>query len=232
MEEVGPGLAPTPYEGIDGRGTDLDRLVGLSDGVFAFAMTLLVISLALPALNHLGPTVPIGKFLAEDENALLGYALAFMVVAAWWSGHHRIFSAMRRYDSTLMHLNNLFLLLVSVTPFTLALVFVYGPSGLFSMAWPAKESIAIFAGMQTLTGVVLIAIWRHATAQHRLVDPSLPDEWIRFAERETALRVLVFGASFVVAFVLPLAAEFIWVLVLVGRHRSRPPARGAPPTSA
>ncbi|MCI4330703.1 MAG: DUF1211 domain-containing protein [Thermoplasmata archaeon] len=225
-----PASATPAYEGIDSRGTDLGRILGLSDGVFAFSMTLLVISLALPAVGTRHGSLV--DFLSNDRGPLVAYALGFFVVAAWWSGHHRIFSAIRRYDQVLLQLNNLFLLLVSITPFTLAIVFEYGPTTLWTFDDSAREAIILFAAMQAAVGAVLLGIWRHATDGRRLVDPSLPDAWIRFAEVETGLRVLVFGVSIAVAFVNPLLAEFVWFGVILSRRRTRPPAPPATPVDS
>ena len=85
-ERVGASSAP-PYEGLDGSGTDLSRLMSLSDGVFAFALTFLVVSLILPAVGATAlPSLP--TYLRKLGPGFLAYALSFAVITAWWDAHH------------------------------------------------------------------------------------------------------------------------------------------------
>ena len=98
-------------------GRDRDRIVNLSDAVFAIAMTLLVLDLRVPDL-------PEGLVDSELPAALLslwpkylGYVLSFVVIGTFWVIHHSIFRSIRRYDRTLLWLNFLFLMFVAFVPF-------------------------------------------------------------------------------------------------------------------
>ncbi|MFY9716787.1 MAG: TMEM175 family protein [Thermoplasmata archaeon] len=226
--------APAPpserraVEGLDGSGTDLGRLLSLSDGVFAFALTFLVVSLLLPAPGT--TTVPsLNSLLSRLEPGFLAYALSFFVIATWWDSHHRLFSPIVRYDATLVRLNNFFLLVISITPFLVDLLFEYGP-GNGSPIQSTQVAIVLYAGVQALGGLDLLVIWRHATHGHRLVDPSLPEEWIRGMELNQAAVVAVFLVSMAVALLSPITAELVWiVMVFVRIHRRTPrPVRTAP----
>ena len=209
---------PAPgYESLSGEGADLARVIALSDGIFAFAMTLLVVNLVLPTAAT-GES-DLGAYLNGHLPQLLDYVLAFLIVAAWWSTHHRTFSVIRRYDSTLLRLNTLFLLLISVTPFMLALVFAFGPTGLFSTATSARLAVALFSGVQVATGIVALAIWRQATGDHRLVDADLPAEWIRFAEVQGLWRIGIMAAALLVGLALPTFGQIVWFGALVNRRR-------------
>ncbi len=226
------------YEGIDGRGTDMGRILSLSDGVFGFSMTLLVVTIALPTVLASGTPVPLTRYLSNLLPALLSYALAFVVVAQWWGEHHRVFSAIRRYDSTLTQQNNMFLLLISVTPFILSVVHVYGPSGFTDMRTAAKISVALFAGIEGLTGLLLYRIWRHATVNRLLVDRNLPDAWIRYGERQSLRSIGIFAVSAVIGLLVPLVGELLWIVSpIIGRRarafspRSAPPAASPPPSA-
>jgi uncharacterized membrane protein len=229
-------------EGVDGEGLDLSRIIGLSDGVFGFAMTFLVITLALPELantSHIVP--PLGTYLSGLWPSLLGYVLAFTVISSWWGNHHRLFSAFRRYDRRLIALNSLFLLTISITPFSLSILTTYGPSGLTDTAMAAKASVLIFAGTQLAAGLLMLAIWRHATHGHRLVSPVLPQAWIDTMERGCFTSVGVFALSMLVALVLPQISEFLWIAMIFSRsqkmkkssiRRSIVPAAGTPTAGA
>lgn len=227
MVAEGAGTSP-PYEGIDGSGTDIGRILSLSDGIFAFAMTLLVLNLALPAVGARSSAGSVFDYLNHLGNQLLIYILAFMVIFGWWNVHHRIFSAIRRYDPTLLRLNTLFLLLISIVPFTLALVFAFGPIYFLDRGISAEVSVAMFGTIEVGTGLVLFGIWRHATSGHLLVDPSLPPEWIGYAEQIVLIRVVVFGISVGLAFALPVVGELVWAGAILQRRYRRSPPRVAP----
>jgi uncharacterized membrane protein len=219
-----------PHEGITGEGSDLGRLLALSDGIFAFSMTLLVISLALPSVTAGGTRVGLIDYLYRLRSPLLSYAVAFLVISTWWLGHHRIFSAIRKYDFLLVRLNTLLLLVISISPFILAIMFNYGPSSILSTDTSAKIAVGLFAAVELVTGVVLLAIWRHATAEHRLVDPQLSPEWIRYAEQLTLRPILIFAVSLGIALVLPWFAQIAWIGVAFIRRSTPRAAPRAGPT--
>jgi uncharacterized membrane protein len=212
-----------PYEGLDGSGTDMGRLLSLTDGVFAFALTFLVITLLLPTPGSSG-LPPLLSLLAKLKTGFLAYALSFFVIATWWNSHHRLFSPIVRYDYTLVRLNSVFLLVISITSFLVGLLFDYGPGG----GTPTQSTqlvIVIYAGVQAAGGLVLLAIWRHATHEHRLVEARLPPEWIRGAELSLSISIAVFLASMAIALVSPIAAELTWIAILfvrVGGLPARP----------
>jgi len=215
-------------EGLDGSGTDLGRLLSLSDGVFAFALTFLVVTLILPAISTGGPP-SLAAYLGKLEPGFLAYGLSFFVIATWWDAHHRLFSAIVRYDAWLVRLNNLFLLAISITPFLVGILFDYGP-GRGVPAGSTQLAILLYAGVQSLAGVDLLAVWRHATRAHRLVDPALPAEWIRATERHQVAVVLVFLASMGIVAFFPVGAELAWIfmiVVMVRRPKPRLPPRPA-----
>jgi uncharacterized membrane protein len=212
------------FESILGEGRDMGRIVALSDGVFAFAMTLLVVNLLLPTSASTSGTAGLPGYLGQELPALFDYALAFLIIAAWWSTHHRIFSAIRSYDLVLMRLNNLFLLLISVTPFLLAIVFAYGPRSFFDLGLSSKVAVAIFSAVQVATGAVVMLIWRHASVGRRLVDADLPADLVAFVDRQAIARMAVMIIALAVALVIPLLGEVAWAGALVNRWAIRPPA--------
>lgn len=219
-------------EGIDGTGSDLSRLLSLSDGVFAFALTFLAVTLLLPQALGVAALPNLPTYLRKLEPAFVGYLLSFFVIGSWWSGHQRLFSALTRYDPTIVRLNSMFLLVISVTPFLVSLLFAYSPSNFGPGTLSDRLAVALYGGIQALGGLALLGIWRHATRDHRLVRKSLPDAWIRAAETPRVFTVLVFAASVGIAFVSPLAAELAWIVMIVGvghhlLHRT-PPSEAPP----
>jgi uncharacterized membrane protein len=212
--------AETPrLEGIDGSGSDLSRLFSLSDGVFAFALTFLAVSLLLPQALGTAAPLTLAAYLRKLEPGLVTYILSFFIIASWWGVHHRLFSAFSRYDPTLVRLNSFFLLVISITPFLVSLLFTYSSSSLGPGSLSSRLAVVLYAGVQAAGGVTLLAIWRHATGGRRLVRRSVSDAWIVHTERTQLLTVAVFGGSMAVAFASPLVAELLWIVVIFGFNR-------------
>lgn len=205
-------------EGIDGSGSDLSRLLSLSDGVFAFALTFLAVTILLPQTTGT-PESSLVVYLRRLEPAFVSYVISFLVVASWWSTHHRLFSCIARYDSVLVRLNTLFLLMISVTPFLVSILFVYSPGGFGPGTTSGQLAVAIYAAVQGVGGCDLLAIWRHATRERRLVVPSLSDAWIRTTEHNQLFTIGVFAVSAGLAFVQPLVAELLWFVMVFGVSR-------------
>jgi uncharacterized membrane protein len=95
-------------EGDEVADEGLGRLLALADGVFAIALTLLVIEIALPEGTS---DARLGAALVALGPHYFAYVLSFAVIARFWIAHHRVFRYIRGYDDTLIWLNFLFLML-------------------------------------------------------------------------------------------------------------------------
>jgi uncharacterized membrane protein len=91
------------------------RLEAFSDGVFAIAITLLVLDLAVPAAQHSARHLL--QAIGDEWPGYLGYVVSFATVGALWLGHNAITDYLDRADTTLLRLNLLLLLFVSFLPF-------------------------------------------------------------------------------------------------------------------
>jgi Endosomal/lysosomal potassium channel TMEM175 len=88
----------------------IGRILALSDGVFAIAITLLIITIAIPATTS---DAGLPKALLALWPRYLAYVLSFLVIARFWVTHHLAFRLIARYDATLVWLNLLLLMFVS-----------------------------------------------------------------------------------------------------------------------
>lgn len=190
-------------------GEDLSRILALSDGIFAFAMTLLVVNLT--GLSFLACGVPglpdcsdslLLQGLSTSWRYFLGYATVFLIVALYWTTHHRHFRYIERYDAELMWVNIFFLLAIAFQPFVLEVYNRYSDSAL---------AIAIFASTSATTGLLLGAMWYHATGDGHLVDPRLDPRLITYYRRRGFIIPAIFIISIPIAFVLPNLAAYCWI---------------------
>jgi uncharacterized membrane protein len=101
-----------------GQDNDTSRIEAFSDGVFAIAITLLVIEIGVP---HLGDE-PEGTMLVDRWPSYLGYVISFLVISTVWANHHNRFRFIVRSDHVLLFLNTLFLMCVAFIPFPTTLL--------------------------------------------------------------------------------------------------------------
>ena len=139
-------MNPTPEDDAAAVRRDVDRLVAFSDGVFAIAITLLVLSLTVPTVSdkHLG------KALQGLLPELFTYGLSFLVVGMFWMAHHRTFRSLVKVDRTLLWINLAVLGFVALLPFPTEILGRYGDTTLGTVVYAA----AICA-----VGTVSVLLW-------------------------------------------------------------------------
>ncbi len=190
-------------------GVDLSRILALSDGVFAFAMTLLVVNLTdLGRILSCGTSCSdseLAAALAGDWQLFIGYATVFLIIAIYWTTHHRIFRYIERYDTALIWLNIFFLLTIAFTPFVLELYNTYPD---------LTVAVAFSSAVMATTGLLSGAMWFHATGNARLVDPKLGRNVVEFYRTRAFAIPAVFLIAIPVAFVVPSYASFCWLAAL------------------
>ena len=108
------------YNHVAGRSAE--RLGSLSDGVFAFAMTLLVLDLRLPVAEAIHSESQLRHGLAALAPNLLTYLLSFMTLGIFWVGQHTQLSKVKRSERGLTWIHLVFLLMVTFVPFSTKLL--------------------------------------------------------------------------------------------------------------
>ncbi len=193
---------PHKTGGIDPVCKNLDRVLAISDGVFAFAVTLLALSLIAPALSNGAHQNELTTDLMDMGPTFISYFVSFFVIASWWRGHNRVFAHIKRCNSTLISLNFYFLLCITIIPFLTNLIIQYGNFELATI---------LFAAMQVVTGAMLIIIWVYATRNHRLIDPQLGARVIRFNYHRELVVIAIFLISIPIAFFSTTLAQISWI---------------------
>lgn len=112
-------------EGVPGRGLDDARTLALSDGVFAIALTLLVLSIHLPDLAA-GHEDELGRRLYDQRSELFSWLLSFWVIGSYWVRHRGLFDDVERVDGTLTWLNLAYLGGVAFLPYPTQVLAAYG----------------------------------------------------------------------------------------------------------
>ncbi|WP_214021448.1 TMEM175 family protein [Methanoculleus sp.] len=166
-----------------------NRIEALTDGIFAFAMTLLVLSLDVPAGLRDPSDTAIVTMLANLVPDLFHYFLAFFILASFWVAHHAQVNRLRHIDRTYLWINITALMFVTLVPFSVSLVGDY-PGEIFA-------AIAFETNL-LLLGLLFAVQWRYAVHEHRLIHPDTD-------LGRGKLRVMVVPAVSLIAILLALA---------------------------
>ena len=120
MHPLTTGSTSTPGEPESGMSTN--RLESFSDGVFAVAITLLVLGIDVP---DVGPNGSLGHALAANWPQYAAYVVSFLTIGIIWINHHAMISRLRAADHVILILNLLLLMAIAVLPFVTDLVAAY-----------------------------------------------------------------------------------------------------------
>jgi uncharacterized membrane protein len=154
------------------------RLEAFSDGVFAIAITLLVLDIAVPSRKSTPPG-ELGRALAEQWPSYFAYLVSFSVIGIIWVNHHGLFSRLRQVDRPTLFANLGLLLIVAMLPFPTHLMAEYLTAGKNSHVAAVVYSCTMLAMGLTFAGVWL-AVTRDERLLHEPVDPA--------ARRRTLIR--------------------------------------------
>jgi len=179
----------------------MGRILALSDGVFAIAITLLILEIAIPATR--GHT-DLPKALLELWPRYLAYVLSFVVIARFWVTHHLAFRLIGRYDAVLMWLNLVLLMFVAFLPFPTAVLGEHNGS-------PAAA--VLYAAAVILAGTASAAYWWYASGPGRLLRPGVARAQVRALRARGVSGPAFFALTLPVALFAPYAAEILWLLV-------------------
>jgi uncharacterized membrane protein len=154
------------------------RLEAFSDGVFAIAITLLVLTIPQPNnYRHLGDA------LTDQWPAYAAYLVSFAVIGIMWLNHHTIFTHFDQVDRKLIYLN--LALLATI-------VFVPYPTGVFGEALQRGEgervAAVFYSAVMTVNAFAWAAVWLYGSSRRRLLGDSFPEE-----QRRTATVMFTIG---------------------------------------
>jgi uncharacterized membrane protein len=140
---------------------DTNRLEAFSDGVFAIAITLLVLEIAVPHVTD----DSLASALGDEWPSFFGFGLSFVTIGIMWMNHHALFRDIERVDHVLLVLNLLLLLGVSFVPFATAVLAEY-----LNESDSRRVATLLYAGTFTVTATCFNALWLYASRGNRMID--------------------------------------------------------------
>jgi uncharacterized membrane protein len=166
---------------------DKQRIEAFSDGVFAVAITLLVLNFKVTGLS----ASELRSQVLGQWPHLLAYILSFVIVGVYWVAHHTLFHFVARTSRALLWLNNFFLMTVAFLPF---------PAGLLGEYPSSQISIVLYGSTLIAANTSSTLTWIYAS-RAALLYPGTPTGFRRFAAQLTFAPVIVYGIAVAISFV-------------------------------
>lgn len=184
----------------EGNEIEFSRIVAFSDGVFAIAITLLVLNLTIDR-GLSGEQLT--EALLDNWDNLIAYGISFAVIGRFWIVHHRFFSEVTAFDGRLLGLNLVYLAWVVLIPFSSQVLGDYG-----------GETPSVVVYSVNLAAVVLVGLGMSVDARRRGLT-AIDDETHRESRVRSGYIAGIFLLSIPLGFVAPRAAPYLWLLLFV-----------------
>ncbi|TWE21643.1 putative membrane protein [Kitasatospora atroaurantiaca] len=186
------------------RMTDSARVEAFSDGVFAIAITLLILEIRVPTART---GLDLWHALGDEWPSYSAYVVSFMVIGVMWVNHHTIFSYIARVDRTLIFLNLVLLLVVAALPFPTALV-----AQNLREPQASNVAVAVYGAVMVGHAATMALFWYYVTRTGHCFDDRVDIRAARATRARFSLGLVVYPATVALAFasaVLALAVHFV-----------------------
>jgi uncharacterized membrane protein len=169
------------------------RVEAFSDGVFAIAVTLLILEIKVPKLPHTGSSEELASALLDLWPSFLAFLLSFFAILIMWINHHGLFNMVRRVNPGFLYANGFLLLLVSFVPFPTALLAEYLDGKALNAA------AAFYCGTFIFISIGYNLVWQ-CMVRGDLLKSDVSTAHVRKISQAYRLGMVVYVLSTVVAF--------------------------------
>lgn len=181
------------------------RIEALSDGVFAIVLTLLVFQIRTPDLSPENAATQLWPRLLHQWPEFYSYMISFMIVGAYWIGHHGLYHMVKRSSLTLLWLNLVFLMFVAFLPFSVGLFGRYGD----------QQRIQILYGVHLMIiGGLNYVQWKYVTRWNRLVEDGVDDKLERDIDNRIMMTPAICLLAILISFFDLRWSKMIYLLLL------------------
>jgi uncharacterized membrane protein len=178
------------------------RVLAFSDGLFAIAMTLLIVSVTVPHIADEDSIHDLADALNDLSPAFVSFFISFAVIGRYWLAHHQFISLLDAMDQAFIGLNLVYLAFIAFLPFPTALLGEYFSNPLSVVIYAV--AVGIVSGME-------VVLFRHAYRRD-LLRRKPPPEVYRFGVIASLSPLFFFAISIPVAFASTTLAVAIWFL--------------------
>ena len=181
-------------------GEEFSRVLAFSDGLFAIAMTLLVVGITVPVVgNGVGD---LADELNDKSAEFVSFFISFAVIGRYWLAHHSLFSLLKAFDRSFVGLNLVYLAFIAFLPF---------PTGLLGENFDNPLAVAVYAVSVAVVSGLEVVLLRHAR-RAGLLAAEMSDDIYRWGAAMSTLPVVLFLISIPVAFIDSGWAVAVWFL--------------------
>ncbi len=179
------------------------RLEAFSDGVFAFAITLLVLNLKDPVSG----STSLFQGLLGEWPTFFAFVTSFSTILIMWMNHHNMFNYISRIDREFMLLNGTLLFFVTLTPFTTSLVATHILSN------DSNTAAVVYSGSFFLLAIVWNVLWRYASTGLRLLGSHVTPGQAKGITRQYRVAPPFYAIALVAAFISALTSLIVIILL-------------------
>ena len=183
----------------------VEHVISFSDAVFAFAITLMALSIDIPDLPSNLTQAELLDKLYDLFPQFESYIISFAVIALFWVSYHQVFNHIKGSHIVMVYLNLLFLLLITLLSLSTSLVINYGDYHI---------PYVIYSFIVILTSSLLTLIWWHATKDKLLIDKNLHPLYIKGVMLTLVSIPLVFTVAIFISFINLDIAEIFWLVMV------------------
>ena len=170
---------------------ETQRIEAFSDGVFAIAITLLIIEIGVP---HVTGDESLSEALGDLWPSYAAYVLSFVMIGIYWANHHALFRLFVRSDHFFLMLNVFFLMAIAFLPFPTAVLGEY-----LDNDEQRDTAVRLYALGLLLPAFGWLIVWLYANARG-LVDERLAPEYVRFLTAQYLLSNVLYTGALMLAF--------------------------------
>ena len=185
------------------HGLPKNRLETLVDGVFAIAMTILVLELRAP--QTLGPG-GLAQGLVDLGSRFATFVISFIVLGVYWFAHHQVFHFVLRVNRTLVWLNILFLMGIALVPFAASVMGAYTNDPI---------ALSLYGGVLGLLAALGYLIWWYISGDRGLIEPGLDPALVHKVRVWLAIGPVITPVAIAVSFVSTTVALLIYLTLPV-----------------
>jgi len=184
-----------------------NRIEALTDGIYAIALTIGVLSIDTAELPATTSSGDLAASLSVVIPQVIYYAIAFFVLISFWMAHHRMMNYINRVDNVFIWINVFVLFFVALVPFTTDLVGYYNN---YSLA------IALYAANLLIIGLLLTTSWHYISSKKEFLSEDATSDIIyKFKLRGISCPLVAFIVIIFALFVSPVHATFLFLLIPV-----------------
>lgn len=183
----------------------VEHVISFSDAVFAFAITLMALSIEIPDLPLDLSQSELLERLYDLYPQFEDYIISFGVIAIFWMSYHQVFNHIKGSHISIVYLNLLFLLLITLLSLSTSIVINYASY---------QIPYIIYCILVIMTSSLLVLSWWYATNQHRLVAKDMNPLFIKGTFFGLLSIPVVFVISIAISFIDLDVAQYFWLAII------------------